>query len=108
MSFKNVGAKNDKEKLRIDLIPPEAVVAMAKVLQDGAEKYGENNWANGIEYSREWAAAQRHLWAWWNRENMDESGYNHLWHALGAIAILVALDARDMRKFDNRPVNLQT
>jgi hypothetical protein len=105
---KKVGIKNDKDKLHIELIPPEAITAMARVLQNGAIKYGENNWANGIEYSREFAAAQRHLWAWWSREDMDESGYNHLWHALGAIAILVALDARNMKQFDNRPVNLQT
>lgn len=101
---KKVGTKNDKGKLHIELIPPEAITAMAKVLQNGAEKYGPRNWEVGIEYSREFAAAQRHLWMWWSGENIDESGHSHLAHALSAVAILVALEERCMKKFDDRPI----
>lgn len=102
---KEIGTKNDKDKLRIDLIPIEAITALASVLKNGADKYGENNWCNGIRYTREWSAAQRHLWAWFDGETIDkDSGLNHLWHALGAVTILIALSERGMEDFDDRPV----
>jgi hypothetical protein len=109
VSKKSVGIKNDKDNLRIDLITPEMITALAKVLKYGASEYGERNFEKGIDFSREWAAAQRHLWAWWNGENIDESGFKHLWHALSAIAILVTLDERpNMKKFDNRPIKIKS
>ncbi len=69
------GKKFDEGKLRMDLIPPEAIKGLAKVLTYGADKYGEKNWLNGLSYSRVYAAIQRHLWAFWEGEdNDDESG----------------------------------
>lgn len=37
-------AQRSKQHLRFDLIPPEAIIAIADVLSKGAEKYGEYNW----------------------------------------------------------------
>lgn len=97
------GTKNDGEKLRVDLIPVEVIKSLATVLQYGAKKYGDRNFEKGMEYSRVFAASQRHLWAWWGKEDNDEeSGYNHLWHALCSVAMLVTLNER--KKYgDDRP-----
>lgn len=38
------GGKQSNIPYRFDLIDPHAMAAMAKVLKDGAEKYGANNW----------------------------------------------------------------
>lgn len=94
------GIKYDDGKLRIDLIPPEVIRALAMVFAYGADKYGRWNWEKGMRAGRLWAATlwaatQRHLWSWWNKEDMDEeSGYNHLWHALVSIAMLIVLQKR--------------
>lgn len=53
VSKKSVGIKNDKDKLRIDLITPEMITALAKVLKYGASEYGERNFEKGIDFSRE-------------------------------------------------------
>jgi len=55
------GRKDDQEKLRMDLLPPEAVTALARILTDGAQRYQERNWEQGMRWGRLYAAAQRHL-----------------------------------------------
>ena len=74
--------KNDFGKTRFDLIPPTAYRAIADVLTYGAKKYGPNNWCRGAEWSRYFAALERHLNNWKSGENNDlESGLPHLAHA---------------------------
>lgn len=41
------GIKYDDGKLRIDLIPPEVIRALAMVFAYGADKYGRWNWEKG-------------------------------------------------------------
>jgi len=53
---------------------------------------GANNWRLGMPFGRIYAAAQRHLWAWWDGEDIDpESGLNHLDHAACNLAFLIEL-----------------
>ena len=95
--------KHDTDKLRMDLIPPEAVTALAEVLAYGAKKYGDRNWEKGIRYSRVFAAVQRHLWAWWRGEDVDEeSKLGHLQHALCGLAFLVTYKELGMIHMDDR------
>jgi len=95
--------KHDTDKLRMDLIPPEAVTALAEVLAYGAKKYGDRNWEKGIRYSRVFAAVQRHLWAWWRGEDVDEeSKLGHLQHALCGLAFLVTYEELGMIHMDDR------
>ncbi len=97
------GRKNDGEKLRYDLIPPEAMKALATILTHGAAKYDDRNWEKGMEWNRLFGATQRHLWDWEAGENADaESGYNPLWHALCDIAFLVTYQQRGIG-LDDRP-----
>jgi hypothetical protein len=74
------------------LIPPETIKALATVLTYGAKKYKPNNWKNG-EKDRYIAALYRHLEAWRSGETCDEeSGLEHLAHAMANIAFLHYLD----------------
>ena len=97
------GIKFDQGKLRMDLLPPEIDNAIARILTDGADKYGERNWEHGMAWSRPYAALRRHLIAWWAGEDTDpESGHSHLWHVLTNAAFLVAYEQRGIGT-DDRP-----
>lgn len=95
--------KADWGKARYDLLPPELLHQTAQVLDFGAQKYGANNWAQGADYSRYFAAMQRHLWQWWSGQNADEeSGMLHLAHAAACLGFLMAYQNRDLGN-DDRP-----
>ena len=55
------GIKDVEGKLRFDLIPPEAMVEIAKVFTEGATRYGDRNWEKGIPVGECVAAIERHL-----------------------------------------------
>lgn len=97
------GRKYDAGKIRYDLIPPEALGVVANVFGIGAEKYGDRNWEQGIEWGRIFAAMQRHAWAWWSGERNDpEDGQHHL--ASVAWCALVLLTYEDTHpELDARP-----
>ena len=95
------GVKFDKGKRRVDLVPTEAINALADILTAGAVKYGEHNWRHGMDWSRVYGAAQRHLLAFWGGDDIDdESGMPHLWHALTNIAFLVSYQAMSVGRDD--------
>lgn len=97
------GIKHDAGKLRMDLLPQDAVEALAQILTDGAVKYGQRNWERGMAWSRPYAALLRHLLAWWGGQDEDpESGHSHLWHVLTNAAFLVAYERRGVGE-DDRP-----
>lgn len=88
-----IGHKDDMDKVRLDLLPPEAVMGLGEVLTYGANKYGPNNW-RGVESERYEAALLRHLMAWKAGSAVDEeSGLSHLKHVLCNAAFLVALES---------------
>jgi hypothetical protein len=99
-----MGTKNDGGKPDWSLLPPMALDEVVRVLDFGAKKYAPYNWASGIKYSRVFAAAMRHLWAWWRGEDNDsETGISHLAHA--NVCLLFLLQYRKTRaEFDDRPV----
>jgi len=45
-------------------IPTRQLPGIARVLAFGAKKYAERNWEKGLQYSRVFAAAQRHATAY--------------------------------------------
>jgi hypothetical protein len=76
------GTKYDRDKTPLHLLPPDALWAIAEVLQFGAQKYDAWNWYKGIKISRLFGACLRHLWQWWRGEDRDpESGLSHVAHA---------------------------
>ena len=76
------GMKYDGNKIRYDLIDSYSLHKLAEVYTFGAEKYDDNNWRKGFEFSRIFGALMRHSWAFWRGQNLDkESGLPHLAHA---------------------------
>ena len=93
--------KHDDGKPRYDLVPPEALDALSRVLTFGAAKYSSRNWEKGMDWGRVFGAMMRHAWAWWRGEHKDpETGYSHLWHVLCCAAFLVTYEQRRIGKDD--------
>jgi hypothetical protein len=84
------GAVRDTEegKPRYDLISIPALTRLAHHLRKGAEKYSTRNWEKGLDYSRLYSSAFRHLmqWADGNREE------DHLAAVLFNVMALVHFD----------------
>ena len=96
MSEYNYDAKKDKGKLRMDLIPPEALEGIAEVLTFGAEKYGENSWRK-VEKERYIAALLRHYAAYMHDHKSvdEESGILHIKHLLCNAVFLMCMEVAD-------------
>lgn len=90
----SVGKKHDHDKLRYDLLPPEALESIVAVLTFGAKKYAPENWRLVENWSgRYFAAAQRHIWAYKKGESVDpETGIHHLAHAATNLVFLLELE----------------
>jgi len=77
----NEAVKDDDNKPRYDLLPPNALNELVAVYTMGAKKYAPRNWEKGLRWGRVFAALMRHAWAWWSGESRDhESGLNHMAH----------------------------
>lgn len=84
------GIKHDEEKPDLSLLSSKALIEAAKVMTFGKKKYSKDNWRGGIEWSRVYAAVQRHLAAWNDGQTFDEeTGINHLAHAHCGIMFLL-------------------
>lgn len=102
------GGQKGVKPERYDLLPKEALDAMARVYAFGAEKYADHNWRKGYEWSKSFAAAMRHMWAFWNGETFDEeSGLPHLAHAAFHLNAMLTWLERDGEggQFDDRWIN---
>lgn len=89
------GVKFDAEKPRWDLLPFEALDAVAEVLRYGAKKYEVRGWEKGMAWGRLLGAAMRHLAAWARGNYRDsESQLPHLAHAACCVLMLLALTMR--------------
>ena len=99
------GRKFDGGKLQYGLIPPNALKATVEILTFGAEKYEPDNWKKVPDAERRYFdAMQRHLWAWKSGEQNDqETGKNHLAHALCCLMFLYEHDTIDF--LNNGEVN---
>lgn len=85
------GASKGVKPEAMDLIPTVALRSLGRVYGFGRAKYAPvtdahgrrvDNWRLGYEYSKSYAAAMRHLTAFWSGEDIDpESGESHLMHA---------------------------
>lgn len=93
----NHAVKDDTMKPRMELLPPDALIEIAKVFTMGAEKYADRNWERGMDWGRIYAATMRHLSAFWAGEDIDsEWGYSHLAHAGCSILMLLATYMRNI------------
>lgn len=68
----STGGEKGTKPERYDLIPVEALRKVAQLYGKGAEKYAEHNWRKGYEWSKSYAALQRHANQFWAGEDVDE------------------------------------
>lgn len=88
------GIKHDQEKPRTDLIPPSAILEVARVLGHGAKKYAPDNWKKVPDLrSRYLGAALRHIFQSMEGQELDpDSGMDHLAHAV--CSLLFVMEAK--------------
>ena len=102
-SVSSTGGEKGVKLARYDLIPAGPLQELAELYGIGAQKYEDRNWERGYDWSKSFAAMQRHAWAFWNGEELDpELGTPHLasvaWHAFTLLQFCAA-----NREFDDRP-----
>jgi tRNA(Arg) A34 adenosine deaminase TadA len=94
----DTGMKFDTAKLRLDLVPPGPIEALAAVLTYGAKKYKPNNWRS-VEAERYVAAFERHWLAYRQGGILDpESKLPHLAHCMTNLAFLLELNYKPERQ----------
>ena len=49
--YKSGASRNDIGKIRLDLIPPEALLELGEVFGEGAVSHGDENWKKGMPNS---------------------------------------------------------
>ena len=79
------GGRKAVKTARYDLIPADPLRLLAKQYGLGTVKYGDRNWEKGYVWSKSFASANRHLWEFWNGEDVDKEIKNlHIiaaaWH----------------------------
>ena len=88
------GSKHDSGKPLMGAVPPNALLAVARVLTFGAEKYGRDNWRQVVNAETRYLdAALRHINAYQRGEAVDlESGESHLAHAVCSLMFMLELE----------------
>jgi len=104
------GKKFDSDKPRMDLLPPKAILEVAKVLSFGAQKYDPENWRllDNLQ-SRYTAGALRHIFAHMNGEKDDpESNISHLAHALCCLLFKLEIELENAQIEEEKPRKTDT
>lgn len=101
---KGSGARANKGKISLSLIPFHLLGGLSRVFMGGKLKYAEFNWAKGMRWSSCMDCTLRHLFKWWFMgENTDpESGCHHLDHVLANVLMLLHY-TKAYPEGDNRP-----
>lgn len=102
-------AENPKDavgsgKVPFSTVPAPVIAEIGLAMLEGARKYRRHNYrVIGVRASVYYDAAQRHLTAWWEGEDIDpDSGLPHIVKALSTLTVL--RDAQIMGKQnDDRP-----
>lgn len=92
----------DGNKLRFDLLPTEGITELARVYTMGALKYADNNWRNGMKFTRCIASLERHWNLWKMGQSIDpETGCHHLaqvcWNAMTLLVYCLTKTGTDDR-----------
>lgn len=91
--------KFDGKKNRLELIEPEFIEGLGRILSFGADKYEAHNWklaSSDEDQNRIYGALLRHLVAYHKGEKVDqETGESHLYHAC---CNLMFLDYQDRQQ----------
>ncbi len=102
------GVKYDLGKPRLELLPVKPLEEIAKVLDYGAHKYDEYNWARGFKWSRLLGALLRHVFSFMDGKDKDaETGISHLAHAGCCLLFLLDHQLNSVGTDDRRHVQLK-
>lgn len=103
------GGKKARKLSRFDLLPPDALIALAEHYGRNCEKYEDRNWEKGYAWGLSFRALMTHACQWWAGEDMDPDSQgrtNHMvavaWHAL----TLLAFQMRGLGTDDRSKVGL--
>ena len=102
----STGGEKGVKPARYDLIPAVSLQLLAEHYGKGALKYEDRNWERGYEWNKSFQALQRHIWAFWNGEDVDpETGSPHViaaaWHCFSLAQF--QSDPSRYAQFDDRP-----
>lgn len=67
----STGGQKGVKLARFDLIPAGPLIALAEHYGKGARKYAPHQWRQGYEYTKSFAAIQRHTWDWLSGKTYD-------------------------------------
>lgn len=98
--------RQDTGKARFDMIPADAIYALAELYAQGAVKYpmdGGRGWERGMLWSRCFSPLMRHAWKWWRGEDFDpETNAHHMiavaWNAIAIYVYFTRKLGSDDRK----------
>ena len=74
---------SDASDVRFDLITPIGLRRLAETCAEGARKYGDHNWENGIPASEMLNHAIRHLYLWLSGDHSEDHLAHAAWNILG-------------------------
>ena len=85
-------------------VPATVLAELGVAMLEGAMKYGTANWRTaGVRTSVYYDATLRHLFAWWDGEDIDpDSGLSHVIKAIASLTVLRDAMLQDMVT-DDRP-----
>lgn len=104
----STGGEKGTKPERYDLIPIGALATVARLYGKGAEKYAEHNWRRGYEWSKSYAALQRHATQFWSGEDIDEE--MQLPHLASVVfhAFTLMTFMEEQREYDDRFIGPMT
>ena len=77
-------------------IPIAALQAVSRRFEDGATKYGRDNWRKGIPLSRYVDSLYRHLWAFMQGDLSEDHGGAVIWNAMCLVETRKMIDNGDL------------
>jgi len=95
--------RKDTGKSRVDLIPPEVLLALGDLYAAGAAKYAERGWEEGMSWSRCYGPLLRHAFKWKKGEDFDEEmGSHHMINVIWNAIALYTYHLRGLGKDDRK------
>ena len=94
--YKSGASRNDIGKIRLDLIPPEALLELGEVFGEGAIRHGDENWKKGMPNSVVINHMLRHLLLYMKGDR-DEP---HMGKVMFGCCVLIWNDANNVNLED--------
>lgn len=92
-------------KAPMSTVPANVMAELGVAMLEGASKYGRHNYrVAGVRASVYYDATIRHLFAWWEGEDLDpDSGMSHITKAIASLTVLRDAMIQGMSTDDRPP-----